>query len=370
MIKKGDFEKICNISARTLRYYDQEGVLKADLIDEATGYRFYSPEAVEKYKKIVFYKELGFSLQEIKELQVATEEQIKEMLKKKKGTLLSSVEQIQDQVQTINGMFHTDGEGKSLSNILHLPFVDDPEVVGKWTLCGMIPDETDLNSVVEIQSRYIFKELIFLPGGAPVWSYFWTKGILYTLLGGNQYAVPNAYNTFRKNGDHYMVIHFVWGDGTDNEANTVPILYRQLDNVAYSEDQTRPHIDKVDYPFVGDAAVSGVWSVVDFVPCVEAFAPTHQFTPPHYLHTIEMTFLPRGMCVKTFRSDERGKKSSQILHYTKGLVLNRTAKTAEEYIIKTFGGKDYLLVQHKSGDYFYGGYEPKWYVFQRKENAI
>ena len=84
MIKIGDFAKVCNVSARTLRYYDDEGVLKADFVDEVTGYRFYSPEAVEKYKKLVFYKELGFSLQEIKKLLTATEEEEKEMLKKKK----------------------------------------------------------------------------------------------------------------------------------------------------------------------------------------------------------------------------------------------------------------------------------------------
>jgi DNA-binding transcriptional MerR regulator len=111
MLKIGDFAKLCGTCARTLRYYDDEGVLKADLVDEITGYRFYSPEAVEKYKKLVFYKDLGFSLQEIKKLLAATEEEEKEMLKQKKGTLLSSVEQIQGQVQTINTMFARD-EGK------------------------------------------------------------------------------------------------------------------------------------------------------------------------------------------------------------------------------------------------------------------
>ena len=42
--------------------------------------------------------------------------------------------------------------------------------------------------------------------------------------------------------------------------------------------------------------------------------------------------------------------------------------TAEEYQIKSIDGKDYLLVQHKSGDYFYGGMTPHWYVFERKDN--
>ena len=51
MIKIGDLAKICNVSTQTLRYYDTEGVLKPDITDSANGYRLYSVDAVEKYKK-------------------------------------------------------------------------------------------------------------------------------------------------------------------------------------------------------------------------------------------------------------------------------------------------------------------------------
>lgn len=36
MIKIGDFAKICNVSPQTLRYYDAEGILKADHTDEVS----------------------------------------------------------------------------------------------------------------------------------------------------------------------------------------------------------------------------------------------------------------------------------------------------------------------------------------------
>ncbi len=369
MLKIGDFAKICNVSARTLRYYDDEGVLKADFIDEATGYRFYSPQAVEKYKKIIFYKELGFSLEEIKKLLAATEEEEKEMLKKQKGTLLSSVEQIQGQVKTINTIFARDEGGKALPSILNIPFTDDPEVVGKWELCGMLRDEKDFGSVVEIPpEERIFKEIIFMPGGANVWSYFWTKGIFYTMSGKHGSSVPNPYRTIRQDGEHYMVIYFVSADGIDND-KALPVLYRQVDTIAYSEDQMRPHIDRVDYPFVEDPAVRGTWCVVDFVRHAEDFDPDHPHTPKKLLTVTDLQFLPRGICLKYARSDANAQKVRWGLDYTKGLILNRTHMTAEEYIIKTFGGKDYLLVQHKSGDYSYGGMEPYWYVFERKDEG-
>ena len=370
MIKIGDLAKICNVSTQTLRYYDSEGVLKADVTDQATGYRFYSPEAVEKYKKIVFYKQLGFSLEEIKKLQRAGEEEAKELLKQKKQALLSSVEQIQDQVQTINGMFIGEGDKGSLYEMLNLPFTDDPEVVGKWELCGFLRNEDDLSSAVELPERAVFKELIFMPGGSPVWSYFWTKGVLYTTSHRYDFSIPNPYRTLRQDGEHYMIIRFVSEDNLDRPEKAIPILYRQVDTVAYSEDQIRPNIDRVDYPFVEDPSVSGEWGVVDFVNRPEDFDPAHPQTQRRHLATTNLNFLPRGICVKTVRSATTGKRANRVMHYTKGLVLNKSAMTAEEYVIKTIGDKDYLLVQHKSGDYSFGGFEPHWYVFERKEHSL
>ena len=368
MIKIGDFAKMCNVSARTLRYYDDVGVLKADYIEETSGYRFYSPEAVKKYEKIVFYKELGFSLEEIKKLQVATEEEEKEILKRKKGTLLSSVQQIQGRVKTINGMFGVNDGGKNLSHILNLPFTDDPEVVGKWELCGMLSDETDLNSIVSSSSYMGFlKEIIFMPGGAPIWLYCWTKGILYTRCGGQTSHVPNHYQTFRKDGEHYMIIHVVLNNDTTTN-QTVPFLYRQVDKIAYSEEQARAHIDKVDYPFVEHPQVSGMWNVVDFVRRAEDFHPARKETPPSELSITNLQFLPRGICIMYARTRSNSEIVNWGLSYTKGLVIDRRVMTAAKYIIQSFDGKDYLLVQHKSGDYYYGGMEPYWYVFERKDD--
>ena len=366
MLKIGDFAKLCNVSARTLRYYDDEGVLKADFIDEATGYRFYLPEAKEKYQKIIFYKELGFSLEEIKKLLAANEEEEKEMLKKKKGTLLSSVQQIQGQVQTINTMFGENGGRKTLSDILKSPFTNDPEVIGKWEFCGVLRDEKDFCSAVEQTDFFILKKIIFMPGGAPVWMYFWTKGILYRISNKYNFAIPNTYKTVRKNGDHYMVIQYMTDDCIENGANPIPMLYRQVDTIAYSKDQARPYIDKIDYPFVEDPQVSGMWNVVDFVCHAEDFDPAHPTSPKSKLATTNLQFLPRGLCVKYARSRKSGNIVNWGLSYTKGFIIDREAITAEEYIIKKFDGKDYLLVQHKSGDYIYGGMEPYWYVFERK----
>ncbi len=38
MYKIGELSKLCNISVKTLRYYDAEGLLVPDEIDKFTGY--------------------------------------------------------------------------------------------------------------------------------------------------------------------------------------------------------------------------------------------------------------------------------------------------------------------------------------------
>ena len=59
--------KLSGVSARTLRYYDEIGLLEPARIAQS-GYRMYGPQQVDKLQQILFYRELGFSLKDIKNL--------------------------------------------------------------------------------------------------------------------------------------------------------------------------------------------------------------------------------------------------------------------------------------------------------------
>lgn len=61
----GEFAKLANVSQRTIRYYDKEGLLRPSFIME-NGYRKYSEEDFIKLQRIISLKQLGFSLCEIK----------------------------------------------------------------------------------------------------------------------------------------------------------------------------------------------------------------------------------------------------------------------------------------------------------------
>lgn len=59
--------KTAGISSRTLRYYDEIGLLKPARLT-ASGYRIYGPEEVDRLQQILFYRELGVGLEQIREI--------------------------------------------------------------------------------------------------------------------------------------------------------------------------------------------------------------------------------------------------------------------------------------------------------------
>ena len=62
-----ELAELAGISTRTLRYYDSIALLKPDRVD-MNGYRIYGPVEVDRLQSILFYRELGFPLEQIKAL--------------------------------------------------------------------------------------------------------------------------------------------------------------------------------------------------------------------------------------------------------------------------------------------------------------
>lgn len=62
--------QLAGVSARTLRYYDTIGLLKPARTS-ASGYRVYGQAEVDKLQQILFYKELGVCLADIRDIVTA-----------------------------------------------------------------------------------------------------------------------------------------------------------------------------------------------------------------------------------------------------------------------------------------------------------
>lgn len=68
MLKIGEFSTLAQVSVKTLRYYDELGLLKPDWVDRFTGYRYYTLQQLPRLNRILTLKELGFSLVQIERL--------------------------------------------------------------------------------------------------------------------------------------------------------------------------------------------------------------------------------------------------------------------------------------------------------------
>lgn len=63
----GEFARMAQVTLRTIRYYDQQNILKPSYVNES-GARFYSEEDLAKLQQILLFKYLGFSLEDIREM--------------------------------------------------------------------------------------------------------------------------------------------------------------------------------------------------------------------------------------------------------------------------------------------------------------
>ncbi len=73
MFSIGEFSRICQVSIKTLRYYDKIGLIKPDYVELSTGYRYYDKMQIKEMLFIQRLKRYGFSLEEIGEILVCTE---------------------------------------------------------------------------------------------------------------------------------------------------------------------------------------------------------------------------------------------------------------------------------------------------------
>jgi DNA-binding transcriptional MerR regulator len=84
--KIGEFSKLNMVTVKTLRHYEEIGLIVPDEIDKWTGYRYYTVDQLSKMNLIIYLKGVGFSLEEIKEIledgrEMPSVDEIKQKLK-------------------------------------------------------------------------------------------------------------------------------------------------------------------------------------------------------------------------------------------------------------------------------------------------
>jgi DNA-binding transcriptional MerR regulator len=92
--------RLAGISTRTLRYYDEIGLLKPARLNSA-GYRIYGSAEADRLQQILFYRELGVGLDEVKRIINAPDFDRFAALKEHRQKLLEKRQQIEQLIANV-----------------------------------------------------------------------------------------------------------------------------------------------------------------------------------------------------------------------------------------------------------------------------
>ncbi len=102
--------KLAGVTPRTLHHYDDIGLLKPSHIGD-NGYRYYGEESMLKLQQILFYRELGFPLEDIKQIMGRRDFDVLSALETHKESLSRQMERTKRLLVTVdNTIQHLKGE--------------------------------------------------------------------------------------------------------------------------------------------------------------------------------------------------------------------------------------------------------------------
>lgn len=114
-LKIGEFAKVAAVSVSALRYYDAVGLLRPADTDRWTGYRYYALDQLPALYRILALKDLGLSLDEIRELmgEELPPDQIRGMLRLKRAELREQAADLQERLARVETrLLQIEMEGK------------------------------------------------------------------------------------------------------------------------------------------------------------------------------------------------------------------------------------------------------------------
>lgn len=93
--------KLAGVTPRTLRFYDEIGLLKPSQIGE-NGYRYYGEESLFRLQQILLYRELDMPLEQIKEIMGRPDFDVQTALKAHKQSLRRRIDRLERLIDTVD----------------------------------------------------------------------------------------------------------------------------------------------------------------------------------------------------------------------------------------------------------------------------
>lgn len=334
MLKIGDVSRLTGVPIKTIRYWEEFGLIKPAFVDEYTGYRQYDEGNIERLSQIVYLKSLGFELKEILHLD-------EKVIAEKTRALKDEIMHLYASISSLSSMRRNNKGEIEMKN-----FVNDKNAIGHWTLLGGADTKEDAKALkLHKLEDFAIKDLYLMEGGKQYWIIGWTKGKIF---------INNRHQKYQIFGDH-MIVEISYDDEPAFYA-----VFKRVDSVCHVEKDFMI-VDNIDMPFVLDGKAVGIWQGVDFVRKPNQFKPGKRFWKDTiFMH--QLSFMPNGELFVEF-----GKRAPEKQHWTKSHILFKSGSgdTNMKYDIFTIDGQDYMSMEWKSGDYTYGGQVRGYYILKR-----
>lgn len=371
MYKIGELSRLTKIPVKTLRFYDNEGILSPDRIDEFTGYRYYSASKISDCYRILALKEFGFTLEQIKaQLNISKSELIV-----KENELYELKAQTEKRIKNLQALYSSLENDNAVFNVV-IRKSDDIHVAYARKI---LDNNNKINGLINemiaslpgeiIESRYVVIDYdteyggelfdigigVEINGRLPKNELVEEKTIRFDSLTACLACTDESYenaivfiNNYIKE-NNYQIVGPVYKIIYKDKTIEIKIPVFPLKEPDYT-----PLREDISAPFENDEMAIGRWELVDTLACYEQF---NHNKLTNKKGTKEIYFLPNG-------------DNFWLYTWTKGYLIyhNNGQITKNRYTIKGIDGNTYMFIEMKLFYYTRCGGKPEIWVLKKLDS--
>ncbi len=121
MFRIGDFSRLARVTIKTLHHYDEAGLLQPLHVDRQSGYRYYDATQLSTLHRILLLKDLGFALEQIRDLLQSDAASLATVLEVRRRGLADSITADQSRLRRLEALqlaLDPRGDGRQPSVLL------------------------------------------------------------------------------------------------------------------------------------------------------------------------------------------------------------------------------------------------------------